>query len=167
MPAAKRPLAVAPGRVQQQFWVRGSAAALLVAGFALAGCATPVTVEPPPAVPPECAQIIDALPDRVAGQDRRRTDPESTATAAWGDPPISVRCGVPVPDAYAPTAQLVTVNGVDWLPEGLSSGFRFTTVGLPANVEVTVPDAYEPEADVVAQLSVPISRASLPAPPPA
>ena len=68
--------------------------------------------------------------------------------------------------AYQPTSQLFSVNGVDWLAEELSSGFRFTTVGLPVNTEVTVPDAYAPEADVIAQLSVPISRAIPQAEPP-
>ncbi len=111
--------------------------------------------------------MIESMPNRVAGQEQRRTEPESTATAAWGDPPISVRCGVATPAAYEPTSQLLSVNGVDWLVEQLSSGFRFTTIGLPVNTEVTVPAAYSPEADVVAQLSLPISRAIPPAAPPA
>ncbi len=123
-------------------------------------------LEPPAAAPAECGPLLDAFPQRVAGQDQRSTEPESPATAAWGDPPISVVCGVDRPAAYQPTSQLLSVNGVDWLPEQLESGTRFTTIGQPANVEVTVPAAYAPEADVLAQLSRPISRATLPATPP-
>lgn len=142
------------------------AAGLAAAGLALSGCATAVTVPPPASAPTLCAELVASLPSRVAGQEQRRTEPESPATAAWGDPPISVRCGVETPAAYQPTSQLFSVNGVDWLAEELSSGFRFTTVGLPVNTEVTVPDAYAPEADVIAQLSVPISRAIPQAEPP-
>jgi hypothetical protein len=74
-------------------------------------------------------------------------------TRAWGDPPIVVRCGVSVPSALRPDSQLVTVNGVDWLPEQTDAGYRFTTVGRLANVEVTVPATYAPEGDALVDLA--------------
>ena len=96
--------------------------------------------------------MIDALPRTVAGQDRRTTTPEGL-TAAWGDPPIVLRCGVPRPAALMPTSQLVTVDGVDWFAEPLSNGYLFTTYGRAAYVEVAVPSAYQPPAAVLTELA--------------
>lgn len=126
-------------------------------------CATPVTIPPPDPLDPACAELSERLPTRVAGQDPRPTTPESVATAAWGDPPISLRCGVPTPAALQPTSALITINGIDWFTQDLEAGTRFTTVGRVANVELTVPAAYEPEADVLVELALPISRAIPPA----
>ena len=64
-----------------------------------------------------------------------------------------MRCGVANPAALTPTSQLVTVDGVDWLPEQLTEGYLFTSVGREVNVEVSVPDDYSPEADVLVDLS--------------
>ncbi len=133
----------------------------MTAGALLSGCATPVALDPPTPPAEACKVLADQLPDRVDGQERRPTTPASAATAAWGDPPISLRCGVPTPAAYTPGVQLVTVNGVDWLPEQLSSGVRFTSHGRLANVEVTVPAAYRPEADALTDLS-PVIRSVIP-----
>ncbi len=73
-----------------------------------------------------------------------------------------LRCGVGVPAALTPTSQLLTVDGVDWLPEKLTAGYLFTTVGRSVNVEVSVPSAYSPEADALADLS-PAVAAAIPA----
>lgn len=127
--------------------------------LAVAACGTPVALPPPPSPPESCNALATELPARVSGQERRSTDPSSPATAAWGDPPISLRCGVPLPAGFQPTSQLLTINGVDWLPETLTDGVRFTTVGRAANVEVTVPSTYRPEADIAVQLSGAVSRA--------
>ena len=79
------------------------------------------------------------------------TDPASPFTAAWGD--ILLTCGGPAPKV-SPTAQLVTVDEVDWYPESLpQGGTRFTTVGLVAPVAVTVPATRKPEADALVDLS--------------
>ncbi len=94
-------------------------------------------------LPPQHANaLVDDLPDAVQEGERRPTSPESDLTAAWGDPVIVLRCGVSSPAAYDPTAQLVEVNGVEWFPEELEHGYRFTTFGRSAFVEVTVPDRY-------------------------
>lgn len=126
----------------------------------VSGCGSPVALDAPPPVP-ACESLAAALPDRVAGQERRRTEPEAPTTAAWGDPPISLRCGGATPAAYAPGAQLLSVNGTDWLPEELSAGVRFWLIGAPVVVEVTVPDAYAPEAGVIAELSPAITKVAV------
>ncbi|KWW99636.1 hypothetical protein LI90_1275 [Carbonactinospora thermoautotrophica] len=109
---------------------------------------------PPPAdAARACAALHHALPRKLDGQDRRRVTTDSPLVAAWGDPPIVLRCGVPVPAAYQPTSQVVTINGVDWFPEQLTRGYVFTTVGRVANVEVSVPDAYAPEVNPLVDLA--------------
>lgn len=92
---------------------------------------------------------------------RRRTQPNSPNTDAWGDPAIVLRCGVPRPASYRQTSELIGINGVDWLGEPMADGYRFTTVGRSVNVEVTVPAAYSPEVDPLVDLAGPI-RAALP-----
>jgi hypothetical protein len=133
----------------------------------LAGCARSVQVDPPDPAPDAdtaaaCAAFTAALPDALetAGP-RRGTSPDSALTAAYGDPPAAVRCGVGEPAALTPTSLLVTVDGVDWLPEELTDGWLLTTVGRSANVELTVPAALGPAPSVAADLSATIT-ATLP-----
>ncbi len=131
----------------------GRAAQLSLVGLlALTGCASTVRVEPV-ATTESCTALIAALPARLEGQDRRSVEPQMSNAAAWGDPPIVVRCGVQTPATLRADSQLFTINGTDWFVEELTAGARFTTVGRSANVEVTVPDAYAPEANIPTELS--------------
>jgi Protein of unknown function (DUF3515) len=133
-------------------------ACFAVLAAAAAGCsAGPVRADPPRPTgqaAAACANLHAALPDKLEGQPRRGTEPESPLTAAWGDPAIVMRCGVGVPAAYRPTSQLYTVNGVDWLPEELTNGYLFTTMGREAGVELAVPHQHAPEINPVADLSL-------------
>lgn len=106
-----------------------------------------------------CDAVAAALPATVAGQERRTVSPSTTLTAAWGDPPVVLRCGVPAPAALTGSSQLYTVDGVDWFPEDLTEGTLFTTYGRRAYVEVAVPQAYAPEADVLTDLSAALAAA--------
>jgi len=105
-----------------------------------------------------CSHLDASLPHTVQGQASRTTSPDSPLTAAWGDPAITLSCGVATPPALTPTSQLVVVNGVSWLPQQLTHGYRFTTVRRVANVQVDVPDAYSPEAGALADLAQPIKQ---------
>jgi len=88
--------------------------------------------------------VTTALPHEIgAGISRRRTEPASTSTAAWGDPAIIARCGVPT---IGPTTdQCLEVSGVDWVAHRFTDGVRFTTYGRSPALEVLVPSAYKPE----------------------
>jgi hypothetical protein len=113
-------------------------------------------VEPPAPgreVAAACAEMTAQLPTRLLDQRAIDTDPESDLTAAWGDPAITLACGVPAPAGLDPTASLTTVDGIDWYAEELTAGYRFTTVGLVAFVRVEVPDAYSPEVDPLVELA--------------
>lgn len=102
------------------------------------------------------------------GQRRITLTPDPKYAAEWGDPAIRLRCGVPRPavltpgdEHYNPTADAVEVNGVSWLMEQYDGGRRFTSTERAAWVEVTVPDAYAPEVNVLTDLAGPM-RASVP-----
>jgi hypothetical protein len=103
------------------------------------------------------------LPHTVDDADRRDVTPDSPYVAAWGDPAIILRCGVARPPALAPTSELVTVNGVDWLPEPEDAGYRFTTTGREAYVEAWVPNDYAPEVNPLVDLAAAVTAAVAPA----
>lgn len=127
--------------------------ALLVSTLAVAGCAAPVAVEVPGDAVDACVQAAELLPTTVRGQERRETTPPSDLTAAWGDPPVVWRCGVGSPAALRPDSSLIEINGISWFAEELTGGYRFTTIGLQPDVELTVPKNYAPEAEVVVRLT--------------
>ncbi|HEU4676895.1 MAG TPA: DUF3515 domain-containing protein [Motilibacteraceae bacterium] len=122
----------------------------------------PVAVSPPSpsgSAAGTCRALHDVLPASVDGADRRSTSPAGDLTAAWGRPPVVLRCGVPRPAALEPTSQLVTIDGVDWFPEHLSDGYRFTSYGRVADVEVRVPGAYAPEVNPLVDLAAAMKKA--------
>ncbi|MES4907636.1 MULTISPECIES: DUF3515 domain-containing protein [unclassified Streptomyces] len=107
-----------------------------------------------------CRALHKELPKTVEGLERRTPEPASELTAAWGDPAIKLRCGVAKPadltpgtEHYNPYAPSAEVNGVEWLPEQLDDGYRFTTVLRKAYVEVTVPGKYAPEVNPLTDLA--------------
>ncbi len=61
-----------------------------------------------------CESLVDDLPDTLAGELRRSTDPEDALGAAWGDPAYVLTCGVPEPTDYGPTAECSVIKGVGW-----------------------------------------------------
>ncbi len=83
----------------------------------------------------------------------RDVDPDDGLTAAWGDPAVILRCGVPAPAEYRPDAQVFDVDGVEWLPVEGDGGYFFTTIDREVYVEVAVPDDYAPEATVLTDLA--------------
>lgn len=121
----------------------------------LAACGRAVTVDSASmdaSTRSACQQLHDRLPTQFANERRVAIAGEDGTTAAWGGPPIVWRCGVPRPAALTRTSQLITVNRVDWLPEQLSDGVRFTSVGSRPAVEVTFPSSYPVPASLLAAL---------------
>jgi Protein of unknown function (DUF3515) len=104
-----------------------------------------------------CAALLDALPEVVSDAVRREVEPASDLAAAWGDPPVVLRCGVPLPREYRADAQLLDVDGVGWFPVDGKGGTFFTATDREPYVEVAVPDDYAPEAVVLADLAVAIN----------
>lgn len=113
-------------------------------GVTLAGCGSSVEVAPAPAAAdPPCVAAAALWPATVSGMERRAVTGGATAVAAWGDPPVVVRCGVA---PLGPTSTgCIDVDGVGWVPEALSDGTRFTSFGTVPAIEALVPAAYAPE----------------------
>ena len=107
----------------------------------MSACAAAVEVAPPDlADDPACAAV--GWPETVSGQERSPTDPEGAWVAAWGDPAIIARCGLP---ALQPTTfDCVDVDGVDWVVRELADGTAMSTYGTDPAVEVLVPAVYGP-----------------------
>jgi len=126
----------------------------LAAATFLVGCGRQVAVPLPDAPAEVCASVT--IPATVSGAGLRPT-PE-VGTAAWGEPPITYRCGVSRPASLSSTSRLLDVAGIGWLPiegEG-GTGFIATTWPSPADpvyVEVLVPEDYAAPADVLIDIS--------------
>ncbi|MGV1004225.1 MAG: DUF3515 domain-containing protein [Candidatus Nanopelagicales bacterium] len=137
--------------------MKGRATAGLLILLVTAGCSDEVAISTPTPDTSQahvCAVLAAKLPTQLPEVGKRReTSPTSLFTAAWGDAPVSWRCGVPKPAALQAESTLVTVNGVDWFPEELTGGYLMTTVGRAVNVEITVPTKAGPAPSVAVDLA--------------
>ena len=145
----------------------GAVACLGLVGV-LAGCGSgSVSVDAPELSGAEetaCTNLVDALPDAVSDKQRRPVDPEDAHAAAWGDPAIVLRCGVPDPEELDDTATCQLVNGVGWFVpqeqiEDQSADVVMTTIGRTQNVEVTIPASYRPPAAAMVDLAPAVKKA--------
>lgn len=133
----------------------------LAAALTLTSCATPaVTAPAPSASDPVCARVLQLAPAELAGQPERATT--SQASRAWGDPAITLRCGV---EPLGPTTdrciRVTAPDGtsVDWVvkenddvvdgdtdqaqADAIGRGrFGYTTYGRVPAIEVIVPVEY-------------------------
>ncbi|GAA0632565.1 hypothetical protein GCM10009547_40490 [Sporichthya brevicatena] len=100
-----------------------------------------------------CSRLQQALPSTVDNGERRNTSPKTDRTAAWGEPPVVLRCGVERPKALTSTSLLNTVNGIDWLAETRDDANVFTSVGRAAYIEVVVPASLQPPVGPLADLA--------------
>jgi hypothetical protein len=114
------------------------AGAALLLG-ALAGCATTISLNPPPnGNDPRCAEVMTDLTalsgGTLDGQDRRWTDAQSTA--AWGNPAtIILACGVTPPGPT--TLKCINIGGVDWIVDSSKTPkLTVTTYGRTPAVQL-------------------------------
>ena len=148
-------------------WTRGvvACACLLLAGCG-GGSTGPVEIDSPrlsAADQRACAQLLDSLPARFEGRSARKVTPADAPGAAWGDPPITLTCGVGVPASFDRLSQCVLVNGVGWyVPEDEANGgdATFTAVGYRPRVALHVPGEDQPEggAAALADLAAPVRQ---------
>jgi len=97
------------------------------------------------------------VPDSLADQARRDVS-GSPYAAAWGDPAIVLRCGVPLPKDFA-GSPCVTRNGIGWsIPveqaDDLDRDVTMTLAFRSPVIQLRVPATYRPNspADVMADL---------------
>lgn len=124
---------------------------------AVAGCSRegPLSAPSPTGVvAQECAAVMAALPDQLMGQQRERSEP---TLATWGDPAITVRCGVERPSAMERTSRCDVLDGVGWFAQDPGTvrpkAWTFTTIGRSGYLEVIVPENYEPAGDALIDLA--------------
>lgn len=108
----------------------------------------------------DCARFVDDLPTTLADQTTRTLSPVDALGAAWGDPAITLTCGVSMPADFDQFANCTEVNGVGWFipPEAAddpSSDVTVTAAGYRPIVQVTIPAKYRPEgvASVITELA--------------
>jgi hypothetical protein len=94
-----------------------------------------------------CQRVVNALPDDLGGQSRRKTQPAAALGGAWGDPALVVQCGVDAPAGLTRTSQCTVVNGVGWFvpPDQVadnSADVVLSTVGYRPMLQLTVPAKY-------------------------
>ena len=103
-----------------------------------------------------CLAVTSQLPTTLRTLPQRPVSAGSEQNAAWGEPPITVQCGVPQP-AMCPTlaggpdcvpldTELLTMNGVCWYAEQGTGATAFTTMDREQAVRVTVPSSYQQAA---------------------
>jgi len=125
-----------------------------------------VKVAPPPALSAAqqraCQDLISALTTDLVDLPARPVDSSSPYVAAWGEPAVTLRCGVPRPPSFIATADVQQINGVTWFPERRGATTAWVVVDRPVYVEVLVPaaDASAP----VARLSTAVTAALKPRP---
>ena len=110
-----------------------------------------------------CGRLLDALPDTVAEQPRREVDPRDAYAAAWGGPPIVLRCGVGSPAGFDELSVCQVANGVGWfIPEeqitNEPTDIVMTTVDRRPRVEVRLPEEYYPPAAAMVHLAPALKR---------
>jgi hypothetical protein len=136
---------------------------VLVLAAALVGCGKePVsipTLRLTAADQARCQRLTDALPDSVADQDRRKTQPAAALGGAWGDPPIVAQCGVRVPQEFSRTAACTEADGVGWfVPDAQvndqSADVVMSTAGYRPVLQVTVPATYRPNGLAAAMVEL-------------
>lgn len=101
-----------------------------------------------------CSVLHARLPALLDGARRRRTDPVSQRTAAWGNPAVVLRCGVPAPPGLLTgPAGPVTVDGVTWLQEVGRHAVRWTAIDRPVYLQLTVPTSYPSQGGFLVALA--------------
>ena len=90
---------------------------------------------------------------------RRPVTGDATRTAAWGDPPITLRCGVALPDQ---TLEPIIIDGLKLVTTKAAGVVTWTTFDRAVNVAIAVPTSYEEQVYDVQPLVPALKK--LPAP---
>lgn len=106
---------------------------------------TPVPMAAPALAPQPaiwCRALLSKLPPAVRDRQQRPVTAGAEQNAAYGDPAITVACGIPAP-SFPPTDYVNLLDRVCWHSAETADATVLTTVDRQATVQVTVPKAYE------------------------
>lgn len=97
-----------------------------------------------PPVTPEadavCPALMEQMPLELVGERSRRVRSDSPFAYAWGDPAVTLICGVARPAGFTPDSALFQINGVQWFVDDTDRDtVVWTAVDRPVFVELRVP----------------------------
>jgi hypothetical protein len=104
-----------------------------------------------------CLAVTSQLPAKVRDLPARKVSAGPEQNAAWGEPPITVACGVTQPTmceridgghtgCVPLDATMFAMNGVCWWGDDGPAADVFTTMDREVAVRVTVPGSYQQSA---------------------
>lgn len=97
-----------------------------------------------------CRSLLAAVPDALdKGVRRRPVSGDAARTAAWGDPPVTLECGVPLPDQ---TVTPVRIDGFPLVTDEKGGVVTYTTSERAVNARVSVPKSYSDQVYLVLPL---------------
>jgi hypothetical protein len=99
------------------------------------------SVDQPGAAGKYCTTVMSALPDDLSGLHKRSLVDPAPGVAAWGEPAVVLRCGIPDPEELTCSSALDQINGVAWLVLSDGDATTFISVDRPVRVAVTFTDA--------------------------
>ncbi|MEV0648382.1 DUF3515 domain-containing protein [Phytomonospora sp. NPDC050363] len=85
-----------------------------------------------------CRALLAKLPDTARSEQRRPVTEGAEQAAAFGDPAVTLVCGVDAPEV-APTETVYPMDGVCWVQAPGDGAAVWTTVDRQVPVAVTVP----------------------------
>ena len=102
--------------------------------------------------------LLAGLPDTVLGHGRTPLD--IAGAAAWGEPAITLRCGLPEP---APSSdRCLTVADVDWVVDDAGDPIVFVSYGRSPAAEIRVPTSYGRDSAAAALVDLAAVAKALP-----
>lgn len=93
-----------------------------------------------------CTALHTALPDQLGGLQRRQVIGDPVDSAAWGDPAVVLRCGLPTPAELTCSSQLTQVSGANdlqgvlWLQISEGGQTTYVAADRPVRIALTLPD---------------------------
>ncbi|HEX5596063.1 MAG TPA: DUF3515 domain-containing protein [Micromonosporaceae bacterium] len=109
-----------------------------------------------------CRALLAQLPASLQDLTQRPVTEGPEQNAAYGDPAITLACGVAAP-AVPPTAEVWVANGVCWYPVEEPDAVLVTTVDREVPVQLRLPRAYAPPLEWTGELAKTVGSAVPPA----
>ncbi|MGH8963888.1 MAG: DUF3515 domain-containing protein, partial [Actinomycetes bacterium] len=104
-------------------------------------------VPAPAAGSADCMRLLANLPSKLDGaaqgtlQRRTLAVPAPVGAAAWGEPPVVLRCGLDRPAELTATARLLAISGVQFLELSGPGKGAWVVVDRPAYIVIDLPSA--------------------------
>jgi hypothetical protein len=103
-----------------------------------------------------CRALLSQLPDALSDRPRRPVTAGPEQNAAYGDPAITLACGVGTP-SVPPTDEVSVLDGVCWYSAPDKTGTTWYTLDRVVPITVRIPAAYQHTAEWAIDFSAPIA----------